>query len=768
MKKFHKRNEKNMQCMQRFSFTKYNSDIDYGNNYYILNHKVVTRDKSQVKLETIVIEKNEWQAYVNLLIEIYKYANKANHKNDENSFERSKNQNENCGISNCVIKCLKFLDSTENLPICENEAFNEDFKIYFTNFPEKYLNKIENIPLYTGQQGKFQALFNSKKTKDTSKTTNKINPRTLIKNNALIAYHIYKFHFEEKEKEVKNVEKLSNSPTKQRSKSVEKKLVEVATSPNRRFSFSYGNKESLNFSPEKPTKQEKIDELNNAKSKLENDLNQVKKLNEKLSQDNSKLENELNNTKESLISLQNEIKNIKNELDNSNKKVQEQENLIKKNIDELNSNQAEIQKLKNDYEQLKYVNKKINEEKEKFIEENKQFKSENEQLKANLKKTEESEINLKEQIKNLKKENETTKNQFEKSKKELQAKEIQINQNQTEIQTLKTENENLQNEFNKSKKQIDELNKMLKEKEELISKNDLNQAEIQKLKLENEQLNIDLANLKKDQNAKDSKVDETINELNQAKKILENELQDLKTSKNEVDESNEKLRQQIEELNKKIREQNEIVAKNESYQTEIGKLKSEKEQLEKSLNESKTSLTNLQTEIENLKSSKNKTDNLNKDLQNQIKELKEKEVTKESIETQVTTNSVTPVQNKNSFLTALLILSLIIGSVLLVAAIILCPPVSAAIGFTIFATKTAGFILTGILSAFGILIPFFGFFAMKNFEHHKNVSDLNKNNLLPQENESIFKSQNKDEKENGKDLTNLDNEISTNSLIVNE
>lgn len=134
--------------------------------------------------------------------------------------------------------------------------------------------------------------------------------------------------------------------------------------------------------------------------------------------------------------------------------------------------------------------------------------------------------------------------------------------------------------------------------------------------------------------------------------------------------------------------------------------------------------------------------------------MQEKQNVVKKIEAQVEANLDVPenknLQNKSLWLKALFGLSLIIGSALLVAAIIFCPPVSAAIGFTIFAAKTAGFILTGILfslAVFSFIASTIGFFAMKNLELNKNVSDLNKNNLLTQENESIVKSQNKDEKE---------------------
>ena len=58
MKKIYKRNEENMQGS--YSFQNYNENVNYGDNYYIFEYKVTTKDKDKLVKKKIVVEKNEW------------------------------------------------------------------------------------------------------------------------------------------------------------------------------------------------------------------------------------------------------------------------------------------------------------------------------------------------------------------------------------------------------------------------------------------------------------------------------------------------------------------------------------------------------------------------------------------------------------------------------------------------------------------------------------------------------------------------------------
>ncbi len=176
MKKFHKRNEKNMQNHE--TLTKQKNTNEY---FFELEYRDSTKDKSTTELKRLKIKKTSWFAYVELLKALYNYNCSKLNKNkiDENSNTMNTSSqipNESLILNSCIIKCWQ-VDKQNNQDNLDEDkpAFDENVYPYLKTFPENSFNVIPSWRIMPVENTRFSKKNITENNKGKKKDTEKYN-----------------------------------------------------------------------------------------------------------------------------------------------------------------------------------------------------------------------------------------------------------------------------------------------------------------------------------------------------------------------------------------------------------------------------------------------------------------------------------------------------------------------------------------------------------------------------------------------------------------
>ena len=301
-------------------------------------------------------------------------------------------------------------------------------------------------------------------------------------------------------------------------------------------------KKVINEEVKKATEQEKIE-----KEKEKEEINLMKK---KAEEDKKKAEEEKikrQKEQEKLIKEENELNNKKAQLlqaDEKNKKGSEQN---QKKSDELKELEKKLEQIKLEKEttgqKLQQINKNIaeTEKRKKFTEEKIKEMTQNanndnnklisEQHKNEIKKLNDEKNNKCNEIEQLKKEEEIKQQKYNKEKEELEKKKNAISEEKKKLENEMNKNNEVKNKINDTNKQLQNLEDELKQKE--LEK----EQELQKIKEANEQIK------------------KQINELNKIIEEKEKEKERAKEREREKEKEKEKEEEEKKEEEKKEEEE---------------------------------------------------------------------------------------------------------------------------------------------------------------------------------------------------------------------
>ena len=305
----------------------------------------------------------------------------------------------------------------------------------------------------------------------------------------------------------------------------------------------------INEEVRKATEQEKIEkekekeEINKLKKEAEEDKKKAELEKEKRKQEQEKLikeENDLNNKKAQLL-----------QADEKNKKGSEQN---QKKSDELKELEKKLEQIKLEKEttgqKLQQINKNIaeTEKRKKFTEEKIKEMTQNanndnnklisEQHKNEIKKLNDEKNNKCNEIEQLKKEEEIKQQKYNKEKEELEKKKNAISEEKKKLENEMNKNNEVKNKINDTNKQLQNLEDELKQKE--LEK----EQELQKIKEANEQI-------KKQINELNKIIEEKEKEKERAKE-REREREKEKEKEKEEEEKKEEEKKEEEEKQKDI------------------------------------------------------------------------------------------------------------------------------------------------------------------------------------------------------------------------